>query len=117
METVVLKNGSQEVRTLVVVVMMSLEELIGKDSITFYELVMFCRDQSHKFFGSTQGTLERLGLLQNGTVHDSVRNIVLSAVEGDGLEMCLRNPVQQVLSGDRIEGERNAEDASRYVNL
>lgn len=117
METVVLKNGSKEVKALVVVVMMSLEELIGKDPITFYELVMFCRDQSHKFFGSTQGALERLGFLQNGTVHDSVRNIVLSAVEGDGLEMRLRNPVQQALSGDKTEGEQNAEDVNRRVNL
>jgi len=122
METLKLKNGTEEALPLVRITMLSLSALIEKNPIAFYELVMKCRNQNHKFFGNTADELVKLSLvtesgrltsqevisigkrldLKDGDsipeniqyhVHDSIRNIVLSAVEGEGLSMKLTNPI------------------------
>jgi len=96
-ETVLLKNGSKEPKALVIGVMMSLNALTGQQTmqsaIGFYELVMVCRDRNHKIQGNDGEILEKIGLMKDGVIHDSVRNIVLSAVEGEDLNMVLLNPI------------------------
>lgn len=96
MKAVTLKNGSEEANVLVTVTMMSLRRLMKEKPIIFYELVMKCRDSNHQFFGKDCQDLERLNLVQpDGRVHDSIRNIVLSAAIGDGLEMRLGSPIKE----------------------
>lgn len=64
--------------------------------IAFYELVMCCREHGHKPFGNTGEILRSGGLLLgDDRPHDTIRNIVLSAVSGEGLEMTLGSPIQQ----------------------
>ncbi|MBD3330043.1 hypothetical protein GF354_00765 [Candidatus Peregrinibacteria bacterium] len=94
MEAARLKNGSEEFKPLVQMTMASLSKLAETNPIAFYELVMKCREQGHELFGNTGEVLQSLALIQDerGTVHDSIRNVVLSAVEGDGLDMTLRSP-------------------------
>ncbi|MGQ0527595.1 MAG: hypothetical protein ACT4OY_06160 [Alphaproteobacteria bacterium] len=95
LETVILKNGAEEAKPLVAVTMMSLEGLMQQNPIAFYELTMKARDSKHQFFGNAGQVLEKFNLVSaNGSMHDSIRNIVLSAVEGDGLDMTLGNPVK-----------------------
>jgi hypothetical protein len=98
MKLVQLKNGSEELDTLVTVTMVSLESLLQSAPIVFYELVVLCRDSNHQLFGNAGERLEELGLVTlDGTgqaqVHGSIRNVVLSAVTGDGLEMSLGSPI------------------------
>jgi len=93
MKTLVLKNGSEEAEPLVKVTMMSLRNLMETNLIAFYELVCLCRDGKHQLFGNTGEVLGKFSLVSNGQVHDSIRNIVLSAAEGEGLDMRLTNPV------------------------
>ncbi len=108
-DTVILKNGSEEHSGLVSVTMITLKDLIAKRPIDFYEFVQLCRDPEHKLFGNASEVLRDYALIQikpighikppfpngdNYQVHDSVRNIVLSAVEGDGAEMKLTNPIK-----------------------
>lgn len=90
-----LKNGTEELSTLIAVVMLSLKNLIGDDPISFYELVMKARDRNHKVFSQHQiDVLTRLGLMEpEGNLHQSVINVVLSAVTGEGLGMSLGDPV------------------------
>jgi hypothetical protein len=96
MQTVILKNGAEESLPLVNVMMMSLRSLMQENPIAFYELVMKCRDHNHKFFGNVGDVLKRLSLVEtSGSIHDSIRNIVLSAAEGDGLDMSLGSPVKK----------------------
>ena len=96
MKEVTLKNGSTEVDVLVVATTLSLQSLMEDNPIAFYELVMLCRDRTHQLFGSVGGVLRDRNLIeQNGQPHGSIRNIVLSAVEGDMLDMCLVNPLAQ----------------------
>ncbi len=95
MELVELKNGQSEGEGLVRVTMMSLMDLTETNPIAFYELVMKCRDYNHRFFGNTGELLEKTGLVSsNGDVHNSIRNIVLSATDGDGLKMKLGSPLK-----------------------
>ncbi len=88
-----LRNGNEEAKAAVTVVMMSLRALIDTNPIAFYELVMLSRDPEHIPFGNSGEILSRFALINNGKVHDTIRNIVVSAVEGDGFDMVLRSPV------------------------
>ena len=95
MKMVTLKNHTEEALSLVNVTMMSLRSLMKKSPMALYELVMKCKDNGHVCFGNTGKNLRNLSLVQaNGLVHGSIKNIVLSAVEGDGFDMVLTNPVQ-----------------------
>lgn len=96
METVILKNGAEEAKPAVMATMMSLRHLFDSEPIVAYELVMKCRDPKHSFFGNTGDKLKQLSLVQpDDRVHDTIRNIVLSAAQGDGLDMTLGSPIKQ----------------------
>jgi len=94
MRTVRLKNGAEEAKPLVGVTMMSLQKLEQTNPIAFYELVMKCKDDGHELFGNTGDVLQSLALIQDkrGQVHNSIKNIVLSAVNVD---MSLGSPVEE----------------------
>ena len=94
MEMVRLKNGAEEFGPTVKVVTLSLQHLMVANPIAFDELVEKARHPEHLLFGNAGQTLHRAGLLEadGEHMHDSVRNVVVSAVEGEGLEMRLVNP-------------------------
>jgi hypothetical protein len=91
---VTLKNGSQEPAPVVTTTMMLLRSLCTSDPICFYELTMKCRDNNHQLFGNCASKLQGLSLLQSdGTVYHAVKNVVLSAVTGEDLDMALGSPI------------------------
>jgi hypothetical protein len=102
MEPKGLRNGSSEKELLVAVTMFTLKSLLedknpetaAGSAIAFYELVQKCEDPSHEIFASVTKVLlkERALLDASGAVHSSVRNIVLSAKRGEGLELYLGSP-------------------------
>jgi hypothetical protein len=99
MESVFLKNGAEEPKVLVTVTMMSLEALLedAAGAIAFYELNEKCKNPAHNFF--SEAIIEQLRSLSlidsSENVHSSVRNIVISAAEGEELSLCLRSPVAE----------------------
>ena len=95
METIKLRNGAEEAKPLVAVTMMHLETLMNERPLALYDLVMRCRDTNYEFFGTNGDYLKSLNLVgQDGSIHGSIRNIILSAIDGDGIDMVLRSPVQ-----------------------
>lgn len=97
METVKLRNGAEEAKVAVITVMMAVN---GLDPITRYELVMKCRNCDHKLFGNTREKLQQLALVgPDGRVHETIRNIVVSSAEGDGMAMTFGSPVAE--EGDK----------------
>lgn len=95
MQTAKLKNGTVEAVPLISVTMMALKNLMESSPITLSELAEVCKDKNHKTFGNTGVVLKDLALMQpNGRIHSSIQNVVLSAIEGEGLEMHLTNPVE-----------------------
>jgi hypothetical protein len=97
-KTVTLNNGSIEAEGLVAVTMISLMHLVKDGTggmLAAYDLVMRCRDGSYQFFGDNEEKLKAIGLVErDGNVHSSVRNIVLSAAKGDGMDMTFGSPVR-----------------------
>lgn len=97
--TVRLKNGNEEAKVLVVIIMRTLNRLFdeGKGG-WILELVTFCRDSEHMLSDYIGEALKYNDLISgnptNGWyVHGSIRNIVLSAMSGEGLDMTLGNPM------------------------
>jgi len=94
-----LKNGDEVPEVMVKVVMLSLKTLNETYPIAFYELVMACRDREHVLFGNSHEILARLTLIEEiddtgrPRIHDLTRSIVLSAAEGEELDMRLVSPV------------------------
>lgn len=94
METVILKNNTEAPKVLVSTTMIALENIVNTNPIAAYELVELCKDTSHKPFGNAGKILEDFSLVNNGQVRESIKNIVLSAFEGDGLDMHLTFPIK-----------------------
>ncbi len=94
MEMVKLKNGSEELKSLVAVVMASIKKL---NPLAAYDLIMLCRDRDYRPWGEAGNILKSLCLVtQSGDqwhVHCSIRNIVLSAADGEGIHMSIGSPV------------------------
>ena len=96
-----LNNGTTEVESLVSVVMMSLRKLFDEKPMVLFDLVSKCRDSSYKWFGDAEQICRDLKLVEpenpynsesGGTIHQSIKNIVLSAAEGEGMDMTLVSP-------------------------
>jgi len=95
METIKLRNGTEEVAGLVTMVSLTVRELFDNEPIVAYELAMKARDQDHECFGNSGDKLIKLALMNaDGSMHDSVRNIVLSMFQGEGLNIALVSPVE-----------------------
>lgn len=94
MEMITLKNGTKEVKSLVLVVSLVLKSLIEDRPIALYEFVMKCKDSNHQFFGNNGDYLrEHTTFLDNNDkIHDSIKNITLNSIEGEGLDMALVKP-------------------------
>jgi len=97
MESVKLLNGSEEADVLVTVVMMSLKSLWNEGLagvLAVYDLHQLCQNPNYSAMYIKH--LNSLNLVSDdGSVHDSIRNVVMSAVQGEGLEMTLRSPIAE----------------------
>ena len=94
METVTLKNGAELLRSQVAAIMSSLRDLEGEKPMALYELVTKCHNPEHQPFGNTGEVLRNYGLIESdGSLHVAIRDIVLSAVEGEGFEAKLGSPL------------------------
>ena len=99
-----LKNGAEEVKGLVADFMKLVTSLHTDNPVTFRELVMLARDSTHQISEGVDGTrgklLKDMMLIYLDTgkkphVHGVVRNIILSAVTGDGMDMELGDPIKK----------------------
>ena len=90
-----LKNGSEVPGSALVTIMMNLKSLRENNYLAFYDLVQLCKDSSYDI-SFTRQALEASPFLATGRIHDDAKNIVLSAVEGDDLEMVIGSPVAQM---------------------
>ncbi len=74
--------------------MNSLRRLVHQNSIAFIEFVRHCRDENRVLHPNHVAVLKMAALLQDsGRVHHQIRDIVLSAVINDGVEMEIVNPL------------------------
>ena len=91
MNTVILKSGKIVPESVMSATMAALEHLAKYNLSAFSELMEICRYNNHLIrFGEE---LSALSLVQSdGSIHKYVRDIVLSATEGEGSDMKLVRP-------------------------
>jgi len=91
-----LRNGSEEPMPAVTTTTISLRHLMSSipGILQVYELHQKALNPNYQIDRQYAEPLKALALLQsNGELHDITRNVVLSSVEGSGLEMRLVNPI------------------------
>jgi len=98
-EVVTLKSGHPEGKALTLATYHTLSLLFDDKAIVFYELFQLAKDPAHQIWGNnTVEELKSLALLQSdGSMHDSIRQIILSAVSGEGFNMVLDNPIAETV--------------------
>lgn len=93
-EVVKLRNGSEEFGPAVYTTVLVLKKLSQNAPAYLFELVCKCRDQDYQFSGDAETRLKALAIVESdGSITNTVKNVVLSAVEGDGFKMKFVNPV------------------------
>jgi hypothetical protein len=104
MSTVKLRNGAEEFEPLVVNTLVTLKALWEQSPIFLYDLTMMARNRDYVPFPPCRAGLIRTGLVTPRIVdgkahptlcsmHDSIRNIVLSSFVGDGMDMEMVSPL------------------------
>lgn len=81
-ETVTLKNGACEKKLLVAYIFNSLNMLMIQNPAAFCGLVSKARDSEYKMSDSTKALLQKFDLIHDGGVHDCVKHVIESSVEG-----------------------------------
>lgn len=91
-----LKNGGRVPEPVARVLPLLLQRLAQSDPIAFYELVMLARNPKHKVWSDAiDQKLQSLAFLDAPShVQNTARQIILSAVEGESLDMRIVDPVK-----------------------
>ena len=94
-----LRNGREAPASAVRTTWLALERLSDSSEITdvmaLYEARELARDPGHSPWPGTPETLRGLGLLDhNGTMHDIVRDVILSAVTGAETDLKVTWPAE-----------------------
>ncbi len=102
-----LRNGGQVPLQLASDVFFSLQSLCQQYPVPFVELVALARNPEHKLFGSAGNILQERKLLEpDMTLSDNVRLIVLSATEGEGLDLHTVLPISGIVDKEPIDPQR-----------
>lgn len=93
MELAILRNGSEVPKPAVITCLIALRNLMANNPIAFFELVEKARNPHHRLFGNSGEVLRSLALIErDGDLHNTTRDVVLSAISGEGLAMRLGDP-------------------------
>jgi hypothetical protein len=98
MEMIALNNGSTEPQPAVVATFMSLSGL-WKEGIggmcAVVDLVERCKNPQHPIDRVSEAKLKSLALIgPDGRIHQTVKNVTLSAAKGESFDMTLVSPVK-----------------------
>lgn len=105
-KTVKLRNGAEEASSLVNIVIMHINTWQGMDfALKFYDIVTMCRDSSYTPSAPTLEEFKKLSFVSpDGSIHDPIKNIILSMAEGEGLDLTTVDPrLSSVSLGQRFD--------------
>lgn len=96
-EMVALRNGTEESKALTAGIILASRALLSEECKTpmaFWDLVRMAQDKDYRPMKVNAAALRERNLLESdNSLHGSIKNIVLSSVEGEGLAMIYVNPV------------------------
>ncbi len=91
---VILKNGAEHPKSIVILLANTLTTLAQKEPFIFYELVQKCRDPNYKVWRDPLKRLKELNFIDsNDEIHDITKDILLSSVTGKDEEMNIGDPI------------------------
>lgn len=93
-ECIALRNGSKEIKSAVVCTFMNLQELLKSSPIAFIEFHQKLKNPDYKMFGNTPKICESYGLMKDETIHQTVKNVAISAIQGEEVNAYLINPFE-----------------------
>lgn len=93
MEHVLLRTGDEMPLPLTAAITSTMKDLIKRNPIAFHELARLARDRTHQPFGTTAQTLTDCGLMDDGTLPESTRAIVIAATDIVGTDTLFVEPV------------------------
>lgn len=89
-----LKNGAKVPETMVNLTTLTLRQFLNKAGpVALYELNEKCKNPEHQMYGSTGIYAQEWKLMEGDRVPDMTRDIILSAIKGEGLVLSVTNPV------------------------
>lgn len=92
-QMVLLRNGAEHPTRLVWAISSRLEDLQHHHGFVFVELVEACRDQMFRLGEDALKVLIEKDLATSDGPLCMTRDVVLSMIEGEGLEMTFGNPI------------------------
>ena len=92
-----LKNGAEEHSGIVGNTLLKLQDLMRKgNEALVYTLVQLCNDPEQELWYISFDKLKALCLIgADGKVHESIKNVVLSAVVGEGMDLSIGDPIEK----------------------
>jgi hypothetical protein len=92
-KVVTLRTGAEVPEPVIRTVTITMSRLMETDPIAPYEAVMMAREPGYVPFGNTGETLKRFDFIDNfPKLHRTVRDVILAATEGDGMDLRLVSP-------------------------
>lgn len=88
-----LKNGEVVPMSMVIHTMNVLDHLMKSNMLAFFELTKQAKDPKYILSDSIKTTVENLALTQNDIIKSTVKDVLLSAINSDGFDMKLYDPV------------------------
>ena len=95
MSLVTLTDGTQAEQAYVNVIEGFLRQLLQIDEPTLLQLKMKCEDPNYRFLANAAQTLSQYGLLENDTVPEPIKRIVMCAVQEDRNGMRIVSAIAQ----------------------
>jgi hypothetical protein len=93
LEVATLVTGREVPAPLVMTTTIALRALFRDYPTAFYAAVTWARSGEPQAFSAER--LEAIGLTQNGTMHDAVRDVIAASAEGEGFDLHLVNPLRR----------------------
>ena len=113
-----LNNKTKYPHFFVGITMWSLNNLLKHHPTVFYELVQKCQNSQHEMLDNTEEIAKKRGLIkQDGKIHEAIKNVILSAVTVNGLEIILGSPIKNHSNNTQKELPSENNQHSTHLNI
>lgn len=108
LEEIELKNGTTAPKALIVTTTLALDDLLRTNMLTVIELIEKAKNKNYKMFGNSELVVETTSLMEDGQIHESVKNIILSSFTGERFNLKRVFPLKEKLPstiniGDKVK--------------
>ena len=108
LEEIELKNGTTAPKALIATTTLALDDLLRTNMLTVIELIEKAKNKNYKMFGNSELVVKTTSLMEDGQIHESVKNIILSSFTGERFNLKRVFPLKEKLPstiniGDKVK--------------